>query len=263
MLTKSTRKKLLEHNWIDFKERESNPYQSQLRIKRQCRQAMRDLALIVKKIPNEELFEVFDEGIINDLITSLLYHREENQWGKKILTINAELASVFAGLGIYACLNEFQITHKGSPNTVKPIIERLENTFGICKEIGDKSRLARLQKESLKNNQKYICRLSDFENDEIGKFKDYLKELKIPPFDYGEIETIAHNVNHKEIVVLMDIFGENYSLVNIGKIRLNIDFEKNICVLSYKSARSQDDYIRKELVIKKSGKDHILLKKGN
>ena len=269
LLSKHQRKVLLEQTWSDFIKNESNPSQSRRRILDNAGEAIRDLTLIARKLPNDDFHNVFTEKSIISLLKSLLYGGERLK--DNDLSSDAELASLIASLSIRVCRDEYSSLNKYMPNSAQPVIDYFDRTIAICEETGYKTQLERIEKEFIKKNNEYICRVEEIQNKDRNRFFDYAKqELDIDlALFHISIETRYHDDNHRDII----IFIEQYEGADlIGTITLSMDFNKNTCDFLYEPASNAalvdgaivynvDDNVNIDLTVKPYGKYHLLLRK--
>jgi hypothetical protein len=262
LLSKEQRKMLLEHNWSYFMKEDTNPSQSRRRVIEKASTSLRDLTIIANRLPKEELDKIFNEKILQKLLFNILYSKDREEY----VNFNAELASFLVSFAIPFCLSKYKSLNQETPQTAQPVIDYINRAKDICKEIGYKTKIERIEKESKQKNQQYICRI-----DEIGKkdehrfFNFVTNELNLYEYiDITKIQTKGHNIFHKEIIIDLTEWGTEKF---IGDIRLDIHFDSDldggICKLVYTpdDASPDDGFKHKELVVKKSGNDYILLKK--
>lgn len=269
LLSKHHRKVLLEQTWSDFIKNESNPSQSRRRILDNASEAIRDLTLIAKKLPNDDFYNVFTEKTLISLLKSLFYEGERLK--DSDLSSDAELASLVASLSIRVCRDEYASLNKYMPNSAQPVIDYFDRTIAICEETGYRTQLERIEKEFIKKNNEYICRVEEIQNKDRNRFLDYAKqELDIDlSFFHISIETRYRDDNHRDIIIFIEQYeGGDH----IGTITLSIDFNKNTCDLLYEPASNadfvdgaivynDDDNVNIGLIVKPFGKYHLLLKK--
>jgi hypothetical protein len=187
MLRRDIRKKIKEQNLLSYIAKDSNPSQTKIRIRRQCRQAIEDLALIAGKSSASEIDEIFNLGLIRNLLMSLLVL----DYTKSITlrSPNAKLASIFAEIGIDICVKEYEIKHKETPFATELIVEHLTKAVGICREIGLKSISDYIDDKIKDINGEYICNFDElYQENYVGDFGKYIKEeMRIDP-DFFKME---------------------------------------------------------------------------
>ena len=256
MIKKVTRKQLYERKWLALKEDSLNPSLSRKRLKDNARTAIRDLTLIAEIIPQNEFYDVFDEEIMKKFLMALFYSPERRH--DKCMT-NAELASLFVDVGTNICIEKYETDNYETPNSAKPVIDYLNNTINICNEIGYKTKLQRIQKES---GGKFVFMLKEVYKDD-SRFDDYLiDEYSILGFFDKSIEKIDYGSLPSKIIITLYPKGsskEDVDFQHIGIVTLNLNFANLICNITYSPFGG--DEIAKELRIKKKGADYIFLKK--
>ncbi len=256
MFKKVTRKKLLERKWLGIKEDGSNPALSRKRIKDNARASIRDLTLLAKIIPQNEFYDVFDEEILRKFLLAIFYSPERRLDG---FMTNAELASILVDIGVGICIVKYEADNYETPHSAKPVIDYLNNTIKICSEVGYKSKLERIKKES---SGKFVFMLKEVYKED-SRFDEYIiRELDTPEFFDKTIENIGYGALPTKIVITVVPKGsskEDDDYQFIGIVTLNLDFDKLICEINY--SPFSGDKIAKELHIRKKGDDYVLLKK--
>lgn len=258
MLGPSTRKKFLEHDLLYILDHDSNKYQTWRRIREDCLKALRDLVLVAKKTPDDKLHDIFNEKNITELLRSILflYHSDKEITAR---SPDVKLASSLVSLGVMICIEEYKRWYKDTPESIKPTINYLEKSIGICNEIGYKSRLNAIEKEAVAKKLNFICIWEDISGKDKPKINNYiLNELPLDkpivnsdlPLVY-EVRIDVDNRLEKEFHIFeFDLASAPEDGILIGKARINISpIENKAKIILYDP--NDQEIKKKSIVVKK------------
>lgn len=230
MFKNATRKKLLQHKWLEGFEDDKNPSLSRSRIKEGAKRGIRDLTLLAKVVPQNDLDDVFSEENVNDLLNAIFFSNQRSF--NNTFYSNAELASILVSIGVSVCVSKYSADNSEYPNTAQPVIDYLNKTIDICYEIGNKAKLERIEKET---NLKLICILEDIGHKDSEKFDSYLtKEFNLPMVFDKTIKNGNPNSLKKQIVITINpITKGDEDFEYIGIVTLDLDFINGVCNVLY------------------------------
>lgn len=258
MLSKHMRKKFLEHDLLYILDHDSNKYQQWQRVRDDCLDALRDLALVACKTPDDKLHNMFNEKNIIELIRSILflYHSDK---GITARSPDVKMASSLVNLGVTICMTEYQRWNKDLPESIKPTIDYLEKCIGICSEIGYKSRLNVIENEGAAKKLNFICIWEDISGKDQNKINRYiLNELKSDkpivnsnlPLVYDVRMSVINRYEKEFRIFEFDIASAPEDGILIGKVRISISLAINKAKLIFYN-RNDQEIKNKSLVIKK------------
>jgi hypothetical protein len=268
MLSNSVKQAIEEHDLLWYIEEYSNPSEARRRIRDQCHKAIRDLTLIAEKSSDEIIDEIFEAGLIWDLLSSLLSIDRTNK-KSKMRPPNAKLAYIFSHFGIITCLHEYQDNHFDIPAATKLISEHLEIASSICYEVGGKAINDYILRQIEGRKGEYICDFSEFFNESNGKFTSYIeKEMNVNPEFFRRIlvEKKPHLLGSKFFIYNnLEIFGEYAEGVEdefLGEVDINYNPAKRIGTISLIDTEEKvkkidfvvEEYLRRKCVVRKKTK---------
>jgi hypothetical protein len=158
LLPKSTRKKLLEHNWEEIASRDSNPYQTLHRLRSMANRAINDLTLIAQRLPDEAQKDIFSYTNIKKLASAIL---RENELivGNSTTIVDVrriELAALLVRVGIWICIEQYQTKIEQDSDLNDLTINHLLRARDICNAISFKMRLPQVEEEAEKEDLTYL-----------------------------------------------------------------------------------------------------------
>jgi hypothetical protein len=157
MLPKLTRKKLIEHNWVEIARRDSNPYQTLHRLRNQAIRAVNDLNLIAQRLPDEEQKEIFSYTNIKKLVSAILRENELIVGNSTAIDVRRiELAALLVRLGIRICIEQYQTKIEQDSILNDLTINHLLRARDICNAISFKMRLPQIEEEAEKEDLIYL-----------------------------------------------------------------------------------------------------------
>ena len=221
------------------------------RIRDQSIRALSDLSLLAEKSPNNKLRQIFNENTIKDLLFAIfLIDRSESKLKER--SADVQLAAEFVRIGIDVCMSEYEKWNKDNPESSKPTMDYLDKAVAICNEIGFKSRMNLMEKESNENKYKLICIWEETDRKNKDKFDQYiLKEMKID----DDIPMTRINNKYtsfeKEWDLIEDI-GDPSENGYLGKVIVNINPVENKGKIKFYNDKNEEIKI-KNIVIKKYG----------
>ena len=158
MLPKLTRKKLVEHTWVEIARKDSNPYQTLHRLQRKAITAINDLALIAQKLPDEAQKEIFSYTNIKRLASAILRGNEPIA-GNTTTIVDVrriELAALLVRVGIWICIEQYQTKVEQDSDLNDLTINHLLRALDICNAISFKMKLPQVEEEAEKEDLIYL-----------------------------------------------------------------------------------------------------------
>ncbi len=158
MFTKPTRRKLIEHTWVEIARKDSNPYQTLHRLQRMAITAMNDLTLFAQRLPDEAQKEIFSYTNIKKL-TSAILGENELILGNSTPIVDVrriELAALLVRLGIWICIEQYRTKIEQDSDLNDLTINHLLRARDICNAISFKMRLPQVEEEAEKEDLIYL-----------------------------------------------------------------------------------------------------------
>jgi len=249
MLRKDVRGKLIEHNWVDIKNKISNPSQPLKRFRKEIDVALDDMALLAKKLPEDNLQNMFTPKNLGLLLYSILYGNdprysldEEMYSDIDYKVRRVQLAALMAKTGINFCIEiyETKIEHNSILN--EPIINQLKKSIEICDEIVAKMYMPQVQSTANKNNLHYLFngakiidtyskRMDELRNDNVKKFVEFCYQHLGNAHPIVEIESISRDgINQYGEDIKFDLVDE-YGTHIVGKLAMDLEASINTATL--------------------------------
>lgn len=227
MLEKGTISKISKKGWQKYIDESSNPYQTKTRIRHQCELAIRDLIMLAKKLPNDEFKVIFNEQNLKSLVSSILatgYTESSFVIGLSILdSYRLQLSDTILGECIDFYKNQVKLFFADMPFTGQQIINQLENSQNICKEISYKVELDKQKESKDKDNLIYLFNWSKIPGRDENRL-EFLTSLDsvsgILPTHYITSISKSNDDSHLSCSLESDITDEPV------KVDLKIDEEK-------------------------------------
>lgn len=185
MFNKNSRKKFLEQNWLKIIETDKNPSQAYKRYRKEALQAISDLSLLASRLPDDKLYEIFNEKTLSPLLDSIFF-LDKSERLTKFRQPNVKLAAFLVGRGIAYCLSEYEKWNEDTPETSKPTIEYLQRASSICGEIGYKFLRDYIDNKVVAKKNKLICIWERKFSNDFKKFKEYI----LQEIDYNGPSTV-------------------------------------------------------------------------
>lgn len=231
MLRKDVRRKLIEHNWVGIKDKISNPSQTLKRFRKEIDVAFGDMALLAKKLPEDNLQNMFTTKNISLLLYSILYGNNSRYYlGEQVhsntdYNVNrAQLAALMARTGINFCIEQYETKIEHNSVLNEPIINQLKKAIEICDEIVTKMYMPQAQSTAHKNNLVYLFngakiveihskRMDELRNDNVKKFVEFCNQQLGDGLPIIKIENISlpiHTDSDVDIKFdLIDVYGNH------------------------------------------------------
>jgi hypothetical protein len=203
MLPKPTRRKLIEHNWIEIARKDSNPYQTLHRLQRKAITAINDLTLIAQRLPDEAQKEIFSYTNIKKLESAIL--RDNELIGANSSTIvdvrRIELAALLVRIGIWICIQQYQTKIEQDSDLNDLTINHLLRARDICNAISFKMRLPQVEEEAEKEGLIYLFnwnRIKEVHESKVFELKgrdtqDFVRLL-------GDIYSAGSNMSPADVI---------------------------------------------------------------
>jgi hypothetical protein len=200
LLHKRSRRKIIERNWVELDNKDSNPRQTLSRLRDRCREAISDLTLLANKLPEDTQDEIFSRKRIEPLIIEVLkftsflenkrdwYHKEWHDKPNSFLPLThsfkpsitkldkrrIRLCSMLVERCIQFCISQYDILEQNTPNLTKPIRDHLRQSIELCNDIANKVELTDLQNLNNKKNLIYLFRWERATKKDRQKFEKFL-----------------------------------------------------------------------------------------
>ncbi|NAL78419.1 hypothetical protein [Nitrososphaera sp. AFS] len=192
MLERATRKKLIEHNWKEIARRDSNKYQTLLRLQKNAITMVDDLTLIARRLPEETQKEIFSYTNVNKLLKAILGMLPVNRTNVDDVR-RSELAGLLVRLGIRICIEQYRTKVEQDSDLNNLTINHLVRAKEICNAISFRLRMPRIVEEAKKQKLVYLfnwnkvndvheVREMDIQDNNTRKFVDYLQDICIEEF---------------------------------------------------------------------------------
>src|SRR6476620_1953411 len=119
MLQNDSRRKLLEHNWVETRKKTHNSSQTLNRFGKQANVALDDLALLAKKLPEDYVLrKIFTQKNLRVLLQSILHGNKRSYLvDDEELDVDiddnirrAQLAALMIKIGIDFCIDQYKST---------------------------------------------------------------------------------------------------------------------------------------------------------
>jgi hypothetical protein len=156
MLTDPMRKKIQEQSWSQIEEDDSNPTQTWRRLKDQSVEAINDLILLARKLPEDKQKEIFSPQIIDNFIRQILYLGERHPNSDSFNPRKAELAAMLVNRGIDVNSYQYLRLNEDTPSLVKTTVDQLEQCVSVCNDISYKLKLMSVEEEAEKTKYRYL-----------------------------------------------------------------------------------------------------------
>ena len=270
MFTQPIRKKFAKQSLLKILQSDKNPFQAYKRIRKNALQAISDLSLLASRLPDDKLYEIFNEKTLGPLFTSIFYiDKSENI--SKLRRPNVQLASFLVDQGITHCLSEYEKWNKDTPESSKPTIEYLQRAVSICKEIGYKYLREyidnKVSPEKIREKKnKLICIWERKLANDYDKFKDYfLQEMDYDGPDLVKLENIdTKKINELHFVLWIVEGPEHKELAGSINIVFSLDKKEGFILDNNKGTITFYNQYHKEMKSKKIrilkfGSEHALV----
>ncbi|HEY7571549.1 MAG TPA: hypothetical protein VH796_09280 [Nitrososphaeraceae archaeon] len=278
MLQKDMRRRLYEHNWLDIRKKDHNPSQTLNRFGKQANEALVDLALLAKKLPEDYILrKIFTQKNLGVLLQSILCGNEPIYFVDEELDVDidynlrrGQLATLIVKIGIDFCIDQYKSTIEQSTILNEPVISQLSKASQICDEIVTKMYIPQMRKKIQKENLIYLFdgskiidtfekSMDEIQNDNIKKFVDYcngqLGVTNLPITRVQEISNRIYTDGVQEIEFnLVSEYGDNI----IG--RLVMDYHR---VISTATLYDDQNNPKVDLVLRKENNGWYIYKRSN
>jgi len=185
MLKNDSRRRLIEHGWLEIAKRHSNPSLALNRLKNQAVEAINDLALLAEKLPDEVKREIFTYGNVQKLVNSVLDVNPDADPADHARSVH--LASNIVRIGIGTCLRWYVTAIEKDAVLNEPIRSHLHKSADICDQIAFKIRLPQIHLIEEKENLAYLfnvtkikdiyqTRVSDIQGEDTQRFIEFCME---------------------------------------------------------------------------------------
>jgi hypothetical protein len=274
LLPKSTRKKLLEHNWVEMARKDSNPYQTLHRLRTKAIRAVDDLILIAQRLPYETQKEIFDYKNTKKLVLSILGENDSLSGNSDIHdSRRLQLAASLVEIGMKVCIEQYQTKIEQDSVLNDLTINHLARARDICNAISFKARLPQVEEEAEKEDLVYLfnwnriqeiheIKVDSVKGQDTKKFLQFLQDICLEegtPFDVINTISFAADSYHSDLDfpgLLNFEFTDIYGNHGYGSILLN--FEERAAYLNMKA---WDVTIRRDLIVKTEDEDLQVYKK--
>jgi hypothetical protein len=219
LLSKQTRKKFLEQDWFKIKSNEDNLSQTMLRLGREVNTGLSDLALLSRRLPDEEHAKIFNVTRIEDFLHSLM-NFEEMQGAETIRRPkNYRIAMLLIEQGLTELREIYEHLYKNSPYMQRIVSQNLEETINICKDLTLGVIKSELEFRGLEDNLVYLFSYENLDSYDEVAFGNFV----LNSIDKDELLKVAHFLSY--VGVRGD--GTNY--------RSDVDYRYNGTIIDYLS----------------------------
>jgi hypothetical protein len=196
MLRQDMRRQLREHNWLDIANAASNPQQKLTRLRDEAIQALEDLILLAKKLPDHKQKEIFNYPNIDKLVNAILNASPDSHDSIEDSARKTELASLLVKRGAEFCIQEYQSKIETNSILNESNISKLKDSIDICDTISFKMKSPEIRSVEQKEDLSLLFNLSKIEEvlhntpvsqvegDDTRKFLDFCERVLASPIGF-------------------------------------------------------------------------------
>ena len=203
MLTSPMRKKIEEQSWLEIENEDSNPTQTWRRLRDQSIEAINDLILLAKKLPEDKQKEIFSPHIIDSFMRQILYLGERHPYQDSFNPRKAEVAAILVSRGIDVNSYQYLRLNEDTPSLVKATVDHLKQCVSVCNDISYKLKLRNIEEEAEELKYRYLFSW----NNMLGKEKRKLLNFIIDKIDDDQIEILQSTIKLSDKTITFD-FGQ-------------------------------------------------------
>ncbi len=264
LLTKHTRKKYLEQDWLSIKNTDSNPSQLESRLKNDVTTCLSDLTLISRRLPDEEQARVFDTSKIEELLTALMIFEKSAGTDLARRPKNFKIAMILIKFGLYELKQIYDKLFDTSPYMTELVSDKILDNIRICENLTLGVLRSEIEREAIKDKLLYLFSIDHATTYELKQFENYiLGSIPIKVFESAGtyrnyvvvegvlVETCVDEYVSRFEVKLVDKLAES----DIGFVTIILDKMK----LTGKFIIDLPDITRiiNELIVKKKDSDYL------
>ncbi len=199
------RKKIEEQTWLEIENEDSNPTQTWRRLRDQSIEAINDLILLAKKLPEDKQKEIFSPQIIDNFIRQVLYLGERHPYQDSFNTRKAELAATLVNRGIDVNSYQYFRLNEDTPSLVKITIDQLKQCVSVCNDISYKLKLKKVEEEAEKMKYRYLFSWNNMFGREKKRLLNFIRGL----FGDDQIEIFQTSIKRKDKSIELS-FGQTF-----------------------------------------------------
>lgn len=261
MLENQTREKFKTNSWNKIIRNESNPHQFINRLRSRVNSALNDISLIVERLPDKEFGKVLNVEEIGVFVESLTLFQNDpdSKFIKRPLNHKIRLLLVERGLAELKDMTEKEYAH--IPNLSKLISSKIDETYGICKDLLSDIERKELEKDAFNKDRIFLFKLNDLYgyvnfqplNETI---INVIKENKYKLLDYLNYIQVANGqftTSRDYIADIIDIVKNE----KIGHCSLAIK-EGSTCILTIELPDKKS--LIENLIYEKRNDDYLIYK---
>lgn len=191
-------------------ENETNPHQFVLRLKSRVDTALEDLSIIGKRLPDREFEKVFNVEKLKELIESITLFQSDPTSNLIRRPLNHKIRLLLIERGLAELKDMTEKEYAYVPNLSKMVSIKLEETYGICKDLLSDIERKELEKDAFNNDRLFLF-----------KFSDLSTYVNFQPLN----ETIIHAIKEKDHKILDNLY---YLQVTNGQFTTPTDYIADI-----------------------------------
>jgi hypothetical protein len=171
LLSKTTRKHLMEYNWDYAEKKDSNPSQTRSRLRNNLKTVLNELVLIADKLPEKELNEIFASKSLEPFVRSLI----DPLIAQKLLDPRrTRLSAMMIEICVHFCIRQIEFFMDETPNFKEPIVSRLRESIEISNDLANKIELDELRSKGNKENLVYLFNWSEALKRDKARVDDFI-----------------------------------------------------------------------------------------
>lgn len=244
MLEKNTRKRFSEQNWYDILSNEKNRYQFTKRIRAKVNSAMTDLAIIGKRLPDEEFEKIFDLKTFSTFLQGVIIFESDPDHKPVTRRNNYKILMMLIEYGLLEFIASLKEEHGNVPSISKVLTDQLEESYVICKHLTLNIERTELENEALEKNLIYLFKRRDLYSEQNSKaisnmVMDMIGKDKISKYTKNPryVDVLGGNILNQslnDILIYTARIVETTSNQDIGKVELKFDKRELECKLMIK-----------------------------
>lgn len=256
MLHNSTKKRLREHNWIEFERDDGNPSQTWRRVRNASINAINDLALIAQKVPEDKQNEIFSYENVQKLLTSM-FGSKSDYIHKTFSLRQLELASLLVEIGTSVCKSQIQKLNIDTLALAEATINHLDKSVDICKAVSYRIELNKLEEQGAEDDLIFLFRWKNFIRYEkrLLKFlEDEINDPLLAELNYG---SWGPGIMRYEV---WSYTGHDQEKELTGFLSIELKLAENKARLSFRYDTTGDELV-KDLIVKSDYNDFYIYAK--
>jgi hypothetical protein len=254
MLRQDMRRELREHNWVDIAKAASNRQQKLNRLRDQAIQALEDLVLLAKKLPDHKQKEIFNYPIIDKLFSAILNMSPDSHDSIEYSGRKTELASLLVKSGAEFCIQEYQSKIETNSILNNSNISKLKDSIDICDVIAFKMKSPEIRSVEQKDDLTLLFNLSKIEEvlhntpvsqvegDDTRKFLDFCER------QFASQIAFIHLISRDPIMDSTHFKFSDPSERNVMRGTIDIDLQNRLA--QFVADKGDKITLKRDLVVK-------------